>query len=238
MMFASPLIKGHFIRRYKRFLADVSLENGEVVTTHCPNPGAMQGLQEEGSQVYLSSSDNMKRKYPLTWELVEADCNGSPQWVGINSSKANTICHEALSQNIISQLAGYTHIRPEAPYGQNSRVDFLLSGENRAECYVEVKNCHLMRKPGLAEFPDSISIRAAKHMKELTNMKEQGARAVVLFIIQMKADHFTIARDIDPGYDQAFRNALASGVEAYAYTCEVSPESITIDKQVPILTSD
>ncbi|WP_210484558.1 DNA/RNA nuclease SfsA [Microvirga antarctica] len=237
MRFPHPLIEGRLILRYKRFLADILLPDGSVVTAHCANPGAMLGLKEPGSRVLLSRADNPKRKLAYNWELVEvAAGGGSLQWVGINTSSPNRLVAEALRDGKLAPFVGYDRIRPEVKYGRNSRIDFLLERDGAAPCYLEVKNCHLMREPGFAEFPDCIAARSAKHLYELVDMVESGARAALVYVIQMEADRFDVARDIDPAYDRAFRHALAKGVESYAYVCRMSPEGVVIERPVEILT--
>lgn len=236
MRFSSSLIEGRLVQRYKRFLADVALEDGTVVTAHCANPGAMLGLNGEGFRVLLSPSTNPSRKLGFSWELVEADLPGGPQWVGINTARPNALVAEAFRARTLAPLAGYETLRPEVAYGRASRVDFLASGGGLPPCHVEVKNCHLMRRAGLAEFPDCKAARSARHMEELAGVVAAGGRAMLIVVIQMRADAFDVARDIDPAFDRALRAALAAGVEAYAYACEVEPEGVVIDAPVPILT--
>lgn len=229
--FPSPLVEGRLLRRYKRFLADVALGNGEIVTVHCANPGSMIGLAEPGMRVLLSRSANLKRKLPWSWELVEAD----GALVGINTAHPNRIVEEAIAANAIAELAGYDTLRREVRYGTASRVDFLLSGAGRPDAYVEVKNVHLSRTRGLAEFPDSVTARGTKHLHELAAMVAAGHRAAMLYLIH-RADTaaFTLARDIDPAYAEAFDRASAAGVEMLAYACRVTPEEVVVAERVPI----
>jgi sugar fermentation stimulation protein A len=235
MRFAAPLIPATLIRRYKRFLADVVLPSGEQVTVHVANPGAMLGLAAPGSRVWLSRSDNAKRKLAHSWELVEVDFGGGSEIVGINTGHPNMLVAEAIAAGAIAEVAGYASARREVKYGRNSRVDFLLETPNRPPCYVEVKNVHLMRRPGLAEFPDCVTARGAKHLAELSDMVAAGHRAVMLFLIQIaSATRFTLARDIDPAYGAAFDKARAAGVEAIAYRCGVTIEGIMVTGKVEL----
>lgn len=237
MRFPEPLIEGRLIERYKRFLADVELADGEVVTAHCANPGAMLGLKEPGSRVLLSRAKNPDRKLKFDWEFVEVAAGGGPhQLVGINTARPNLLVAEALREGRLPPFAGYGRIRPEVKYGRASRVDFLLEKDGAPPCYLEVKNCHLMRAPGFAEFPDCVAARSAKHLHELADMVASGARAALVYVIQMDAERFDVARDIDPAYDKAFRHALAAGVESYAYACRITREEVVIDRPVTIVT--
>ena len=234
MLLPGPLISGRLLRRYKRFLADVELDNGEIITAHCANPGAMTGLKEPGIKVWLSRSDNPKRKLKFSWELVEFPDQSSNIFAGINTAHPNRIVREAIEGGKIKELAGYASLRTEVRYGQNSRIDILLEDENRPPCYVEVKNVHLLRRPGLAEFPDSVTARGAKHLVELSDMVHDGARAVMLYLIQRTdAEQFALAADIDPKYAQCFQEASGAGVEAYAYDCQISPEHVTLNRYIP-----
>jgi sugar fermentation stimulation protein A len=236
MRFSTPLIPATLIKRYKRFLADVALPAGETITVHVANPGAMTGLATPGARVWLSKSDNAKRKLPHSWELVEVDFGGGAELVGVNTAHPNPLVGAALAAGAIPELAGYDTIRREVKYGKNSRVDFLLESATRPPCYVEIKNVHLMRRPGLAEFPDAKTERGAKHLVELGDMVEQGARAVMLYVIQIgSATRFKLARDIDPKYGAAYDAARVRGVEALAWMCRIEPGGIAIDTPVPIL---
>ncbi|MBI4274797.1 MAG: DNA/RNA nuclease SfsA [Rhizobiales bacterium] len=236
MRFLQPLIPATLKRRYKRFLADVVLPDGIELTVHVANPGAMTGLMTPGARVWLSKSDNPKRKLPYSWELVEADFGGGLELVGVNTGHPNALVAEAIVTNTISELTGYESIRREVKYGRNSRIDFLLEASARSSCYVEVKNVHLMRQPGVAEFPDSVTARGAKHLDELSRMVASGARAAMLFLIQIgSADRFALARDIDPAYGAAFDRARAGGVEAFAYRCALNSEMIEVAGPVAML---
>jgi sugar fermentation stimulation protein A len=234
--FPAPLIQATLLRRYKRFLADVVLDSGEQLTVHVANPGAMTGLAAPGSRVWLSRSANPKRKLAFSWELVEVDLGAGIELVGVNTSHPNALVAEAIRQNGFAEIAGYARATREVKYAGNSRVDFLLESEGRVPCYVEVKNVHLMRKAGLAEFPDAVTKRGAKHLDALAASVGAGSRAVILFVIQIAcAARFSLARDIDPAYGRAFDRARAMGVEALAYRCTVDRDGVEIAARVPIV---
>jgi sugar fermentation stimulation protein A len=236
MRFPAPLTRATLIRRYKRFLADVAFADGSVETVHVANPGAMPGLAVPGATVWLSRSANPARKLPLSWELVEVEHVAGPEPVVVNTAHANILAAEALASGAIIELAGYATARREVKYGTRSRIDFLLEEPGRPPCYVEVKAVTLMRGPGLAEFPDAVTARGARHLDELRAMAAAGHRAVMLFLIQIaSADRLILARDIDPHYGRAFDRALAAGVEAIAYRCAVSCEQIVVADRVPLM---
>lgn len=228
----APLVRATLIKRYKRFLADMRLESGETVTAHCPNPGSMMGLAEPGMTVWASHSTDPKRKLAYSWQLVEAD----GALVGINTGHPNKIAEEAVAAGRVPALEGYASIRREVKYGRNSRIDLLLeAGRDPRPCYVEIKNVHLMREPRLAEFPDSVTARGAKHLQELGDMVEAGARAVMFYLVQRDdCDRLAFARDIDPGYAQALETAVARGVEVIAHACRLSREEIVLDGPMPV----
>lgn len=232
MRFSAPLIPGRLRQRYKRFLADVTLADGTLTTVHCPNPGRMLGLEAPGLEVWLSRSANPKRTRALTLEIVRAP---EGTLVGINTGLPNGLVAEALAQRQIEPLAAYTHMRREVRYGEASRIDFLLEDEAGHLCYLEIKNVHLRRTEDLAEFPDCVTARGARHLDELGRMVAAGHRAVMLYVIQ-RADcrRFTLAEDLDPAYAHAFARARERGVEALAYRCTVSPESIALGPPVPL----
>jgi sugar fermentation stimulation protein A len=234
MRFSSSLIEGRLVRRYKRFLADVELTSGETVTAHCANPGSMMGLDAPGTRVWLSLSDNPKRKLKYSWELLQVDLGRGPAMVGINTSHPNRIVADAIGAGAVEELAGYATLRQEVKYGRNSRIDILLGHEDRPPCYVEVKNVHLMRDAGFAEFPDSVTARGAKHLAELSDMVAAGARAVMFFLVQRDdAERFGLAGDIDPHYAQCFEAARRAGVETLVYSCKLDPlEGIELDRAV------
>ena len=234
MQFPSPLLQGTLIQRYKRFLADVHLDSGETVTATCPNTGSMMGLKEPGQRVWLSTSDSPTRKYKHTWEMVETDLGSGPALVGINTNHPNKLVAEAVVAGRIKELAGYATLRREVNYGKNSRIDLLLEDPARGLCYVEIKNVHMMRKAGFAEFPDSVTARGAKHLAEMSDMVRAGHRAVMVFLIQRgDAKSLTLARDVDAGYGAAFDLAKAAGVETIAVRCTLTGEAITVDKTIP-----
>ena len=236
MRFPTPLIPATLVKRYKRFLADVVLPSGETITAHVANPGAMTGLAAPGARVWLSKSDNVTRKLPYSWELIEVDFGGGLELVGVNTGHPNPLVGAALAAGAFPELTGYDTIRREVKYGKNSRVDFLLESASRPSCYVEIKNVHLMRTLGLAEFPDSKTERGAKHLEELGDMVEAGHRAVMLYLIQIgSAERFALARDIDPKYSAAFDRARARGVEAMAWKCVITREGIEIAERVPMV---
>lgn len=236
MRFAAPLIPATLIRRYKRFLADVVMPDGSEITVHVANPGAMLGLNAPGARIWLSKSGNPKRKLDHSWELVEVDFGGGPELVGVNTGHPNGLVAEALQAKQIPQFADYDRIRREVRYGTNSRVDFLLEAEGRPPCYLEVKNVHMMRSPGRAEFPDAVTVRGARHLRELALEAKKGSRAVMLFLVQIgSAQSASLARDIDPAYKAAFDDALGEGVEALALVCRISLEGIEVGQAVPVL---
>lgn len=236
MHFPSALIPATLTRRYKRFLADVVLQSGELVTVHVANPGAMTGLDRPLSRIWLSDSGNPSRKFPYTWELVEVDLGSGLEIVGVNTGQPHQLVMDALAVKLIPELRNYPSVRREVKYGLNSRVDFVLEDPARRPCYLEVKNVHLMRKPGLAEFPDCVTARGAKHLRELMAVMESGARAVMLFVIQIpSAERFAVARDIDPAYAAAFDHARARGVEMLAWRCNVGLDGIEIAAPVPLV---
>jgi sugar fermentation stimulation protein A len=195
----------------------------------------MIGLAPAGARVWLSRSDNPKRKLAHSWELVEVDFGTGPELVGINTAHPNALAAEAIAAGAIAELAGYPSLRREVRYGRSSRVDFLLEDPARPPCYLEIKNVHLMRRPGLAEFPDAVTKRGAKHLVELGDMVAAGARAVMLFLIQIaSARRFALARDIDPAYGKAFDAARRAGVEAIAYRCTIGCDGIEVIAPVAI----
>ncbi len=229
MKFDQPLIKGFLIKRYKRFLADIELPSGEIVTAHCPNSGSMKTCDQPGWEVRLSPSDNPKRKLKYTWEMVH---NGKC-WIGINTIFANKIAAEGIRSGMIRELQGYERLQTERKYGQNSRVDLLLSNGEK-KCFVEVKNVTLVEEDGFYRFPDAVTKRGLKHLQELTEMVRQGHCAVMLFLIQRSdGTLFKPADHIDPQYGRELRNAFKVGVEILPYRAEVSPQQIVVKERVP-----
>lgn len=229
MKFPQPLVRGRLVQRYKRFFADVVLDSGEAITAHCPNPGAMLGLNTPGLGAWLSRSDDPKRKLAHTLELVEADGG----LVGVNTMTPNRLVAEALAEDVIAEVAGYPSIRREVKYGTNSRVDFLLEGDG-PPLWLEVKNCHLRRDGALAEFPDCVAARSLKHLRELAAEVEKGNRAVQLFVIQRTdCEEFEACHDLDPAYAAGLTDASARGVEVLCYACDISPEEIRIARRIP-----
>lgn len=234
MEFRRPLIPGRLIKRYKRFLADVDLEDGRQVTAHCANPGAMLGLNMPGLKVWLEPVDNPKRKLQFDFQLVELQ---SGALAGINTGVPNRIVGEALQNGLIPELTGYDQILPEQRYGTNSRVDFLLQADGRPPCYVEVKNVHLMRQDGLAEFPDCETARGAKHLRDLADVVASGGRGVMLYVVQRDdCDRMCLASDLDPVYASAFEMAHQQGVEALVYRAKLSRKRIKLDIALPFVT--
>lgn len=226
MEFSTPLIPATLIRRYKRFLADCLLPDGREITAHCPNPGSMTGLAEAGMRVWLEPNDDPRKKLKYGWRLVDHE-NG--HFSGIDTSIPNRVLRCALEGQKITELADYKTVQPEVKYGENSRIDFLLTQPGFPKCYVEVKSVTLMRQPGVAEFPDTVTKRGTKHLEELTRMVEQGHRAVMLYLVQRTdCDRFKLAVDIDPAYAQAFDNAQKRGVERLVYATRINPHEITV----------
>lgn len=225
-----PLVAGTLVKRYKRFLADVVLEDGGVVTVHCPNSGSMKGCAVPGSRVFLSRSPNLKRKYPLGWELVEAD----GFWAGINTGLPNHLTREAIENGTVTELQGYAAIRPEVPYGEHSRIDLLLEGTT-GRCFVEVKNVTLVEN-GRAMFPDAVTTRGQKHLQELMRVVREGDRGVIFFTVQRGDGNSVSPADmIDAEYGRLLRLAVDNGVEALAYRALVTPEEIRLTERVPVI---
>lgn len=229
MRFPSRLIRGVLVQRYKRFLADVRLESGEIVTVHCTNTGSMLGCKEPGSTVYLSRSPNKGRKLAFTWEMIQVDRT----WVGINTLHPNRLVAEAVEAGAIAELRGYPTVRREVKVNAHSRLDLCLEGVHGC-CFVEVKNV-TVSVDGAAAFPDAVSERATKHLKELIRLKRQNHRAVALFVVQRgDCQYFRPADEIDPEYGRWLRRAVQAGVEALPYCAHVTPREITLRHRLPV----
>lgn len=230
MEFATPLVPARLIRRYKRFLADVVLEGGREVTAHCANPGSMMGLAEPGMKLWLEPNDDPKKKLRYGWRLVDHE-NG--HFTGVDTSVPNRALRAALMAHEVPGLPTYDLVRPEVNYGENSRIDFLLSGDG-TDTYIEVKSVTLRRQAGLAEFPDSVTARGAKHLTELARVAEQGHRAIMFYLIQRTdCDAVTLAGDIDPAYRAAFDQAAEAGVTVLAQACKIDPKGIILGDPIP-----
>lgn len=231
MRFQTPLVPATLTRRYKRFLADCVLEDGREVTAHCANPGSMMGLAEPGCRIWLEPNDDPKKKLKFGWRLVE---HATGDFTGVDTSVPNRMLRAALEAGEVPQLTGYANLRAEVPYGEKSRIDFLLSDPNKPDAFVEVKSVTLSRQTGLAEFPDSVTARGTKHLGELAQMAQQGARAVMLYLVQRTdCSAVTLAADIDPAYAAAWHRATQAGVETLCLTCAITPEAITLAKMIP-----
>lgn len=228
MEFATPLIPARLIRRYKRFLADVVLPDGSEAVAHCPNPGSMLGMAQEGTRIWLEPNDDPRKKLKYGWRLIEQT---DGHFVGVDTSVPNRIVGPAVTARRIAGLPPYDHVRAEVKYADKSRIDFLLSGPT--DTYVEVKSVTMSRQAGLAEFPDSVTARGAKHLDALVQMVTQGHRAVMLYVVQRTdCTALSLAADIDPAYAAAFAAALAAGVEVLAYDCVMDTGRIVLNKPV------
>tara|TARA_B110000858_G_scaffold98931_2_gene113774 strand:- start:7215 stop:7940 length:726 start_codon:yes stop_codon:yes gene_type:complete len=239
MQLQKKLQTGVLLKRYKRFLADIRTQEGGLMTIHCPNTGSMKNCQEPGSRIWYSDSENPKRKYACTWELVEVD---NKHIVGINTGLANKLVHEAIAAKRIIELTAYESLRAEVPYGeQKSRIDFLLEGtasDPDALCYVEVKNVSLGLGDGLGSFPDAVTTRGQKHLQELLHMHTLGHRAVLLFCVQHSGiQRLILADNIDPEYGRLLREVVSKGVEVLAYRADfdVQNSCVTLHEKVPVL---
>ena len=235
MRFQTPLVPGSLIQRYKRFLVDVQLDDGRVVTAHCANPGAMGGLKKRGLRVWLEPNDDPKKKLKFGWKVARLDGGA---WVGIDTSVPNKVIKEALHAKQITELSAYDTILPEQKYGTNSRVDFLLRAQGLPDAYVEVKNVNLCRQDDWAEFPDTVTARGLKHLGVLGDMAEAGHRAVLIYCVQHTGcGRFRLAQDLDPAYAAACVHAKVRGVEMLCYTCDVSITGITLRGALPLGSS-
>lgn len=246
MLLPQPLVRGRLVSRYKRFFADLVLDDGQEVTAHCPNPGAMLGVKDPGQVTWASWSPDPKRKLAYTLQMVEQ----GNALVGINTLLPNKLVAEALAAGAIPELAGYDHVRPEVKYGEASRVDFLLTDEGRPPCWLEVnncppnynvperlwlevKNCHFSRTKGLAEFPDCKAERSTRHLGDLAAQVAQGDRAAVLFVVQREdCDEFSACADLDPAFAKALDKASDAGVEVLVYACEMRTDAIKLNRKI------
>ena len=230
-VFNTPLVRGILLKRYKRFLADVQLEDGSIITAHCANTGSMKGCAEPNSAVYLSKSDNPKRKLAYSLELIETGTT----LVGINTALPNRIVEAAIARNMLADLEPWENIRREVKYGTNSRIDILLESHGAAPCYVEVKNVTLADGKR-ALFPDAVTERGRKHLREMAREVSEGNRAAMVYLIQRTdCETFSPAEDIDPAYAKALREAVSQGVQAFALEAKPTPEGISVTRQLPVI---
>ena len=232
MLLPATRLKGTLVRRYKRFLADIALDTDEVMTVHCPNSGSMRGCSDPGSPVIISFSANPERKYPWTLEMVQVQ----DVWVGVNTSKTNAIVQEALTAGVIDDFGVVKRIKPEVKVAGGSRLDFCLETD-QGQCYLEVKQCSLAQD-GVGLFPDAVTARGARHMRELALLTESGYGAAVLYCVQRAdANCCTVAREIDPAYALTVEAATRSGVRFVAWQTAVRPEAISIRRKIPFFLS-
>jgi len=232
MLFSPKFEQGTLVKRYKRFLADVELKDGSVITIHCPNTGSMRNCLFPGEKVWFSTSDNPKRKYAHTWEQAQTDIGDI---IGINTGRANELAAEAIANNVIEELSGYASLSREVKYGrENSRIDLLLDDPLLGRCYIEVKSCTLLEEDQ-GYFPDAVTTRGQKHLRELIEMVAQGHRAVLLFVVQHTGiSSVTAAQHIDPHYSELLLKAHQAGVEILAYGVEMSVNSAYLTKSCPV----
>lgn len=234
MKFPEPLVKGTLIKRYKRFLADITLEDGQVITAHVANSGRMTGVSDPGSTVWLLPNRSKTAKLPFRWELIEVE----DTLIGVNTGRPNALVQEAIEDTVIAPLAGYKSLRREVKYGANSRIDLLLEGPANPAlpqtAYVEVKNVHT-REGDKATFPDAVTARGLKHLQEMTQMVREGHRAVMIYCIQRgDCTSFDTDDPVDPAYGAGLRQAIKDGVEAYAYGCDMSLTGIYVRREIPL----
>lgn len=233
MQFSTPLVPARLIRRYKRFFADFELEDGTNVTGHCPNTGPMTGLVEAGQRCWIEPNDDPKKKLRYGWRLVD---HGGGQFTGVDTGVPNKVLREALGAQKVAELTRYTSVRAEVKYAEKSRIDFLLSAEDAPDLYLEVKSVTLHRGDGLAEFPDTVTTRGAKHMGDLERMVRYGHRAAVLFLVQRTdCTRVSVAADLDPDYAAALGQAQAVGVEVLCYDCEITPSAVELGGALPFI---
>ena len=230
MTLNKKFINGILVKRYKRFFADVQLDN-KLVTAHCPNTGSMLGLLDEGNKVYLSESDNEKRKLKYTLEVIKL----KSKHVGVNTHRTNRIVEKALNENVFTFIKNIKEIRREVKYGENSKIDFLVT-TSREQAYIEVKNVTLARNKSVAEFPDAVTARGTKHLIELGKLKKKGIRAIMLYIVQRDdCESFQLAKDIDPTYAENLDKAMKRGVEVFCYDCKFSNKDILINQEIKFI---
>ena len=232
MQFQTPLVPARLIRRYKRFLADIRLDDGREVTAHCANPGSMMGLAEEGMKIWVEPNDDPRKKLKYGWRLVDHE-NG--HFTGVDTAVPNRALRAALMAGEVHEFAAYSEVLPEQKYGEKSRIDFLLKGDGLPDAYIEVKSVTLSRQAGLAEFPDSVTARGTKHLGELAAMVELGHRAVMVYLVQRTdCTAMALAGDIDPAYAAAFAKARAAGVEVLCYDTQISPERVELGQVLDV----
>jgi len=231
MKWPGPVVEARLIRRYKRFLADFSLPDGQTITAHCANTGSMKTCLAEDALCLLTHHDDPKRKLKYSWQAIAMDDG----WVGINTSLANALTREAIEAGAVAELHGYAEIQSEARYGERSRIDLLLRSPNRADCYVEVKNATLRLEDGRAGFPDAATQRGAKHLVELTRVLAEGGRAVLFYCVQRTgARRVALADAYDPRYAAILREAAGRGLEVYAYRAEMDREGVRLVQPLPV----
>ena len=233
MNFDNKLIPGLLIKRYKRFFVDVRVNN-QILTVHCPNTGSMHGLLDQGNKVWISKSNNPKRKLKYTLEIIEV----KKTKVGINTHSTNKIVHNALQNNLIKEFNDNVDIKPETKFGANTRFDFLVSSKNY-QSFIEVKNVTLSRKRNLAEFPDAETLRGLKHIRELIKASKKKFKVYILFVIQRNdCNAFTIAKDIDPNYANALSKAVKNNLKILCYDCKFSPKGIKLNRQIKFILNE
>lgn len=233
MRFPTPLVPARLIRRYKRFFADFLLQDGREVTAHCPNTGPMTGLVKPGLRCWLEPNDDPKKKLRYGWRLVDWE---DGHFAGVDTSVPNRLIRAALQARAVPELAAYTHVRPEMRYGESSRIDFFLQEAGLPDAYIEVKSVTLLRTDRLGEFPDTVTTRGTKHMRELAQIACKGARACVFFLAQRTdCDRVGVAADLDPTYADAVKVAQDAGVEILAYDCAISPQEISLGRRLKIV---
>ena len=233
MNFDNKLIPGLLIKRYKRFFVDVRVNN-QILTVHCPNTGSMHGLLDEGNKVWISKSNNPKRKLKYTLEIIEV----KKTKVGINTHSTNKIVHNALQNNLIKEFNDNVDIKPETKFGANTRFDFLVSSK-KYQSFIEVKNVTLSRKRNLAEFPDAETLRGLKHIRELIKASKKKFKVYILFVIQRNdCNAFTVAKDIDPNYANALSKAVKNNLKILCYDCKFSPKGIKLNRQIKFILNE